>query len=624
MSNIIPKPLVEQRTEGTFYIGHDTEIVMDATCSQDELFAAELLRQAIYEHTNYEFEIRKAFAAPVSKAIFIEKRDIDIDVDIKEQAYILSVTKDLITVSGPTSEAVMYGIQTLIQFFMLEGGAIACRVIKDAPILKRRGFFHDASRGRVRKLEEYKKLADTMALFKLNQLQLYIEHSFCFKEFSEVWRDDTPLTANDILELDAYCHKLHIDLVPSIASFGHLYKVLRTKSFESLCELDGMSADPFSFDQRMQHHTINVVDERSFDFVKNMLDEFIPLFSSEYVNICADETFDLGKGKSKAKADEIGVNQLYVDFVNKLADYCVNIGKTPMFWGDIIVGCPEYADKLNKNLVCLNWGYADNELERNTQVLAEKGMRQLICPGCHGWRHMINKLEMAYRNISLMCGYAIKYNAEGLLNTDWGDYGHLQDPLFSIPGLIYGGAFAWSGVRDEKEIDEQISKLYYGDSNQNLIELVKKVALGEIVRWEELVQYKEHSSQYADLYSASEIYERIDTDNLKEANVEIINNVNLLLNKISSVNLEGKKLIRKIELFANGQILMHEIMEAIGRKYYNKGASISKEECFELASKIEHWMYAYKKNWRQDSRESELYRIEEVFYWYSDALRSFN
>ena len=84
MSNIIPKPLVEQRTEGTFYIGHDTEIVMDATCSQDELFAAELLRQAIYEHTNYEFEIRKAFAAPVSKAIFIEKRDIDIDVDIKD------------------------------------------------------------------------------------------------------------------------------------------------------------------------------------------------------------------------------------------------------------------------------------------------------------------------------------------------------------------------------------------------------------------------------------------------------------------------------------------------------------------------------------------------------------
>lgn len=86
-------------------------------------------------------------------------------------------------------------------------------------------------------MDYLKKLVDRMAAYKLNQLQLYMEHTFLFAKFSEVWRDDTPLTPGDILELDAYCRKRHIELIPSIACFGHLYKVLRTRTYCHLCEL---------------------------------------------------------------------------------------------------------------------------------------------------------------------------------------------------------------------------------------------------------------------------------------------------------------------------------------------------------------------------------------------------
>ena len=57
----------------------------------------------------------------------------------------------------------------------------------------------------------------------MNQLQLYVEHTYLFRNISELWRDETPLTAEEILKLDAYCQERHIDLVPSLASFGHLY-----------------------------------------------------------------------------------------------------------------------------------------------------------------------------------------------------------------------------------------------------------------------------------------------------------------------------------------------------------------------------------------------------------------
>ncbi len=622
MSGIIPKPLKEITAEGKFYIDYATEIVIDHECSERDYFAATILKKAIYENTDFELTLRKAYKAPDKNAIYLFRKDMKGAQQNRDQAYELGITENLITIAGETDCAIMYGVQSLIQLFMLEGDAINCRQIEDSPILAQRGFYHDATRGRVRKLSEYKKLADTMALYKMNQLQLYVEHSFCFRDFSEVWRDDTPLTPEDITELDAYCKNLCIDLVPSIASFGHLYKVLKTKSYENLCELEGMSQDPFSFDQRMQHHTLNVIDDESYKFVEKMLDEYIPLFSSKYVNICADETFDLGKGKSREEAEKVGVNQIYVDFVNKLATYCINRGKTPMFWGDIIVGSPEYANKLRPELICLNWGYADNELENNTKVLAEKGMKQYICPGCHGWRHMINKLEMAYRNISLMCGYAIKYKAEGLLNTDWGDYGHLQDPMFSVPALIYGAAFSWAGISEEQEIDEQISRLYLGDASGKILVLIKKIALGEVVRWEEFVQYKEHSAAYEKLEDAEEIYDRISDDGLETANEQIQRDVKELLSMSAAVNATGRRMIRRIALFAKGQILIHKVMPVIGRIYYQKGQPVNKSERYELAAELEHWMYAYKNNWRQDSQESELYRIEEVFYWYADILRS--
>ena len=36
-------------------------------------------------------------------------------------------------------------------------------------------------------LDYLKKLADRMSYYKLNELQLYIEHTYLFRDLSEVW-----------------------------------------------------------------------------------------------------------------------------------------------------------------------------------------------------------------------------------------------------------------------------------------------------------------------------------------------------------------------------------------------------------------------------------------------------
>ncbi|MBQ3794287.1 MAG: hypothetical protein II798_08310, partial [Lachnospiraceae bacterium] len=91
----------------------------------------------------------------------------------------------------------------------------------------------------------------------------------------------------------------------------------------------------------------------------------------------------------------------------------------------------------------------------------------------------------------------------------------------------------------------------------------------------------------------------------------------------ADLNETGKDYASRILLFTRGQQLIDRVMYAMSAYLADeKAAALSKEERFGLATELENWMADYKKIWRKDSRESELYRNADVFYWYADFLRS--
>ena len=65
-------------------------------------------------------------------------------------------------------------------------------------------------------------MIDILAELKYNQFQLYTEHTFAYTNHEIVWKDYSPLTSQDILELDNYCKERYIELVPNQNSFGHM------------------------------------------------------------------------------------------------------------------------------------------------------------------------------------------------------------------------------------------------------------------------------------------------------------------------------------------------------------------------------------------------------------------
>lgn len=552
---------------------------------------------------------------------------------LNSQQYTLLVN-DKIEIIGGDRVSVGYGIQTLCQIIQNSGALIPKLKIEDNPDILTRGYYLDQARCRILKLETFKKQVDLLSKYKINQYQLYLEQSFAFSGFSEMWRDDTVLTSEEILELDRYCRDRDIDFVPSLASFGHLYELLRTKSYEDICELENVSGKPFTFWDKMQHHTVNVSDEHSFEVIKTMLDEFLPLFSSKYVNICADETFDLGKGKSKKLADKIGTDRMYIEFLKKLCEYVVNRGKIPMFWGDIIRKCPEFITELPKETICLAWGYDANQNDDICKPIAEVGANLYLCPGVATWNNFISRLDIAYSNIKRLSEYAKKYKAIGLLNTDWGDFGHINDPYFSIPGIIYGGIFTWnleaySGEHSISKIqlNKQISRIEYGDTTENYVELLEKASLNQLFDWWVAVLMKEGIINYDSSYENKPVS---NDEGINNRFIRIKNSLNKLEESSNEI-LQLRKELRKSVVFMDS-VNRREFIKTdnviIGIELWNKvGVAIlwphrfSQNDKNLLAEKLEVWYEKYKNIYRTSSKEGMLSHVSDVVFWYADRLR---
>ena len=407
------------------------------------------------------------------------------------ETYSLKIDENGIAINGKSPKALFWGIQTLLQIIQQYHYTLPCLKIEDEPDFKHRGFYHDVTRGKVPKLSTLKWLVEKCAYYKINELQLYVEHSFAFKCVPELWTGKDPLTAQEILELDEYCRDFHIDLIPSMATFGHLYELLRLRKYQHLNELEISAADlPHDLWDRMAHYTIDPSNEESFNLIKLMIEEYLPLFSSEYFNICCDETFDLGKGRNKALAHS-GVERLYIDFVKRIAELVISNGKIPMMWGDIVLNHRDLIHELPSQTVFLNWEYGADVTEEATRNFSEAGVTQIVCPGVQGWSRFACDIDHASTNIRKKIQYGVKFNADGVLNTDWGDCGHINFVSGALHGMALGAALSWnsSSVFSDTEFDRAISLLEWKDRSSELASLLRELGnlcsyhFGNIYAW---------------------------------------------------------------------------------------------------------------------------------------------
>ncbi|SPF36399.1 glycosyl hydrolase family 20 protein: beta-hexosaminidase or lacto-N-biosidase or beta-1,6-N-acetylglucosaminidase or beta-6-SO3-N-acetylglucosaminidase [Candidatus Desulfosporosinus infrequens] len=628
---LIPLPSKIIAQDGLFLIDHNTAIVLDAAQDDNDLETAKLLQQEIKKVIAITLPIKKVLRSAGNLIVNCIYFEYD-NMDIGKEAYRLTVRPDKIAIIACSNRGFLYGAATLIQLCKITRGEIGCVDIDDEPSYANRGYMLDVSRGRVPTMDSLKALIDRLALYKINQLQLYMENCLRLDGFEEIWSQTDPFTPEEILELDCYCNIRGVELVPCVATFGHLYDLLRSESFGKYREMDTGHGETFTWYNRMRYHILNVADPESFTLIKGILDQYLPLFRSNKINICCDETFDLGKGKSACLAQEMDYGEMYLFYVNQLVGYLQSKGKEVMIWGDIVKCHPEHLAKLNAQVTCLNWYYDYGANEETVKIFSDKGLKQYVCPSVSGYSRLVNAYDMSFINIREMAKLGNQYHADGFLNTDWGDCGHINMPALAIPGMIYGAAQGWNVVddRDFSTIDQAVSLVEYEDPGKNLVGLLRELSHQDIITFNDLAffrDYKVYNQTYNDC--GISLYEKakaemmqVSEDQLKTAVTKCAEIFNCLKQNNMGSYADRQEEMLEYYLAARGVALMQEL--TLNIKVHEYGQKVHALDApHELAGKLEYWLMDYCTSWRTSSRESELYRIKEFIGQICSILRKY-
>jgi hexosaminidase len=399
---------------------------------------------------------------------------LSVDPAMRPQSYDLTVTSSGIHITGAAAAAVVYGLHTLEQVVaQAEDGQIPCLTITDWPDYADRGLYYDVCRGRVPTLEQLLRLADTLARYKINQLQLYIEHTFAFQRHPKIGRGASPLSADDILALDEYCDRCGIELVPSLASFGHLQPVLRIPEYRHLAEDFGIgkyAAADMELPPWFKHTawTLSPARPEIYTFLDSLFAEFLPLFRSKRFNICCDETCDLGYGQSYEMCREKGKGRVYLDHILKVREIAARYGKKIMFWGDIIRHYPEMIPEIPDDVTVLDWGYTHNHPFDRIKDFRQAGVPFYACPGTAGWVSLFPRLPEAMINIAEFAAAGRRHGARGLLTTDWGDGGHYNFMEYSWHGYLFGAEQGWNTSADVGSFTTRFVRLFLNSQHPGL------------------------------------------------------------------------------------------------------------------------------------------------------------
>jgi hexosaminidase len=497
----------------------------------------------------------KRFISVDDKGDILDTLSFIIDPLLNPQAYRMVFLDRSISIHHRDQSGAFYAIKTLKQLCMKDNQWENC-TIYDEPDLKVRGYLLDISRNKIPTQKTLYQLIDLLADLKYNHFELYVEgFSFKYPSFESLYTDETPITIEDFKKLENYCIQRCIDFVPNHNGLGHMTAWLERPQFKDLANIEeGM----FMWGAHRKASTLNPLDPRSLDLVKTYTSDVLKISKSPYFHLNLDEPYELGLGKTELAGKEIGVGQMYLDYMLKLYDHVKSYGKIPLVWGDVLNHYPETLSKLPKDLIFVDWGYdSDAPFYRSLKRLSEANVAFMSAPGTSSWNSLTGRTYDSLENINNACLYTKLYNGIGFLLTDWGDNGHPQPLAISYLPLIYGAFVSWSseGGAYRHSIDYLNDNLF-----QDERKLVGEVSadLGRLYRFQNSYTY--NSTQIFDLLWAASDGDGQDLQRLKDHPLAQSYRNEIIIDELKSLK---KRLLRSHSETPIGKASGRELLEII-------------------------------------------------------------
>ena len=451
---LIPEPKEVHLQEGGFHVRPTTRIVVELGHQAEDRIAAETLAEEIHDQSGLKLSIAgaKAESKQEGSAIvlarlqdhsvreFLESKGLKRD-SIGDQGYLLFSDNAHLIVAANTGQGLFYGVQTLRQLLRADGGKLVCPAvaIRDWPSMEWRGVQDDISRGPIPTEDFMKRQIRTLAAYKVNLFALYMEHVFDFASQPLVAPKEAALTPREINELVDYAKKLYVTILPEQQTFGHLHHMLKYEIYDDVAE-------------RPHGHVLTPTKEQSYDIIKAMYGDMVPLFPGPFLHVGGDETFELGQGQTAARVADVGLGRVYVEHMQKVFGILQPYHKQLMFWGDIALKYPQLLGILPKDMIAVPWEYDPKpSFESIIKPYRDAGLRVVVAPGASTWNELWPNLDTAYVNIRNFVRDGQTLGAMGMLNTTWNDDG---ESIYGMawPALVFGGAAGWQA--GESNIDQ--------------------------------------------------------------------------------------------------------------------------------------------------------------------------
>ena len=464
---LIPYPRSVHVTEGSLLLPVPVRVTLASSSAEDK-FAAGLLAEEINVGTPAPAGrapgvlIGRAGDAAVDREI--TRRKLDRAALGHPEGYLLDLDRAGVLVAGAGAEGVFYGVETLRQLLRPEAGGVRLPLaaIADWPALRYRGLMVDTSQGAVLSEEMLRRIVRAAAEYKLNLVNLYVEHLFPFAH-SPLTAEGAQLDFGEMRRLVAYARPYHVDIVPQQQTFGHLHSLLKWELYS------GMAETP-------RGDVLAPVDERTYSWIFDACKQLAEVFPSPFLHIGSDETFELGRGRTRELVEREGMGKVYVAHLRRAAALLRPLNKRLIFWGDIVQKNPEAIPEIPKELIVASWVYQPlTDFSPYLLPFRKAGLEVWVCPGVANWRRIFPNFTEAAGNINGFVRDGKKLGATGMLNTHWNDHG---EELFNLAwyGVLFGAAAAWQpGEVDRAAFDRAFDWTFYRSEGEAFVKTVRRL-----------------------------------------------------------------------------------------------------------------------------------------------------
>ncbi|MEV6951156.1 family 20 glycosylhydrolase [Streptomyces sp. NPDC051183] len=253
------------------------------------------------------------------------------ETTLPAEGYRMTVAGSL-TVRAGTDAGAFYGTRSVLQL-LRQSASVPAGTAVDWPTKSERGLMVDQGR-KIFTVDWLKQHIKELAYLKLNYFHFHLSDTYGFRLESSTHPEIVSTdhySKQDIADLVALGNKYHVTIVPEIDTPGHMNAVLAAHPELKLKSSSGTVSPDF----------IDLSLPASYALIKDLVNEYLPLFPAPYWHIGADEyVTDYGKYPqllSYARS-HYGANatakDTYYGFVNWADDLVRAGGKTTRMWND--------------------------------------------------------------------------------------------------------------------------------------------------------------------------------------------------------------------------------------------------------------------------------------------------